>query len=40
MFYFQSLLNQSLSGIDSTGMMPTIASIAYGILLVGFLIGL
>jgi hypothetical protein len=39
-FYFQSLLNQSLSGIDSTGMMPTIASIAYGILLVGFLIGL
>lgn len=40
MFYFQSLLNQALSGIDSTGMMPTIISIAYGILLVGFLIGL
>jgi hypothetical protein len=39
-FYFQSLLNQALSGIDSTGMMPTIVSIAYGILLVGFLIGL
>lgn len=40
MFYFQSLLNQALSGIDSTGMMPTIVGIAYGILLVGFLIGL
>ena len=40
MFYFQSLLNQALSGIDSTGMMPTVIGIAYGILLVGFLIGL
>lgn len=40
MFYFERLLNQALSGIDSTGMMPTIISIAYGILLVGFLIGL
>lgn len=40
MFYFQSLLNQALGGIDSTGMMPTIIGIAYGIMLVGFLIGL
>ena len=40
MFYFQSLLNQALGGIDSTGMMPTIVGIAYGIMLVGFLIGL
>lgn len=40
MFYFQTLLNQALSGIDGTGMIPTVVNIAYGILLVGFLIGL
>jgi hypothetical protein len=39
-FYFQTLLNQALSGIDGTGMIPTVVNIAYGILLVGFLIGL
>ena len=40
MFYFQTLLNQALSGIDAAGMIPTVVNIAYGILLVGFLIGL
>jgi hypothetical protein len=39
-FYFQTLLNQALSGIDGTGMIPTVVNVAYGILLVGFLIGL
>lgn len=40
MFYFQQLLNIALSGIDATGILPTVINIAYGILLVGFLIGL
>lgn len=40
MFYFQTLLNQALSGIDGTGMIPTVVNISYGILLIGFLIGL
>lgn len=40
MFYFQQLLNIALSGIDKTGIIPTVTGIAYGILLVGFLIGL
>lgn len=40
MFYFQQLLNIALSGIDKTGIIPTVSSIAYGILLIGFLIGL
>ncbi len=40
MFYFQQLLNIALSGIDKTAIIPTVTSIAYGILLVGFLIGL
>ena len=40
MFYFQQLLNIALSGIDKTGIIPTVTSIAYGILLIGFLIGL
>jgi hypothetical protein len=39
-FYFQQLLNIALSGIDATGILPTVINIAYGILLVGFLIGL
>jgi uncharacterized membrane protein YgcG len=39
-FYFQQLLNIALSGIDKTAIIPTVTSIAYGILLVGFLIGL
>jgi len=40
MFYFQQLLNIALSGIDKTGIIPTVTNIAYGILLIGFLIGL
>lgn len=40
MFYFQQLLQQGLSGIDRTGMIPTVVGIAYTILLIGFLIGL
>ncbi len=40
MFYFQTLLNQALAGIDGTSIIATVVSVAYGILLVGFLIGL
>lgn len=40
MFYFQQLLNIALSGIDKTGILPVVTGIAYGILLIGFLIGL
>lgn len=40
MFYFQQLLNIALSGIDKTAIIPTVTGIAYGILLIGFLIGL
>lgn len=40
MLYFQTLLNQALGGIDGTSIITTVVSIAYGILLVGFLIGL
>lgn len=40
MFYFQQLLNIALSGIDKTGIIPAVTNVAYGILLVGFLIGL
>ena len=40
MFYFQTLLNQALGSIDSTGMITAVVTVAYGILLVGFLIGL
>lgn len=40
MFYFQTLLNQALGGIDGTGMITAVVSVAYGILLVGFLVGL
>jgi hypothetical protein len=39
-FYFQQILNIAMSGIDSTSIIPTVTNIAYGILLVGFLIGL
>jgi hypothetical protein len=39
-FYFQQLLNIALAGIDKTGIIPTVTNIAYGILLIGFLIGL
>jgi hypothetical protein len=39
-FYFQQILNIALSGIDSTSILPTVTNIAYGILLIGFLIGL
>lgn len=40
MFYFQQLLNIALSGIDKTGIVPAVTNVAYGILLIGFLIGL
>lgn len=40
MFYFQQLLNQGLDGIDHTGMISTMVTIGYTILLIGFLIGL
>jgi len=39
-FYFQQLLKIALSVIDSTSIISTVTNIAYGILLVGFLIGL
>jgi hypothetical protein len=39
-FYFQQLLNIALSGIDATAVIGTVTNIAYGILLIGFLIGL
>jgi hypothetical protein len=39
-FYFQQLLNIALSGIDKTGIVPAVTNVAYGILLIGFLIGL
>lgn len=40
MFYFETLLNQGLAGIDHTAILGTITGIAYAILLVGFLLGL
>ena len=40
MFYFQILLKQALAGIDGTHIISTVVNIAYGILLIGFLIGL
>ena len=40
MFYFQKLLSQGLSGIDNTGMLTTVTTIAYTILLVGFMVSL
>ena len=40
MFYFQQLLNTALAGIDGTAIVPTVASFAFAILLIGFLIGL
>lgn len=40
MFYFQQLLNMAMSGIDGTGIIPTVTNFAFAILLVGFLIGL
>jgi hypothetical protein len=39
-FYFQQLLNIALSGIDATSIIPTVTNIAYGILLLGFLVAL
>jgi hypothetical protein len=39
-FYFQQLLNTALAGIDGTAIVPTVASFAFAILLIGFLIGL
>lgn len=40
MFYFQHLLNVALSGIDGTRIMSVMVDLAYGILLIGFLIGM
>jgi hypothetical protein len=40
MFYFEKLLNMALGGIDGTNVVPTITGIAFGILLVGFMVGL
>ncbi len=40
MFYFQTLLSQGLSGIDGTTIIPTVTTIAYTILLIGFMISL
>lgn len=40
MFYFQKLLNTAMTGIDGTGMVPTVTNIAFAILLVCFLVGL
>jgi hypothetical protein len=40
MFYFEHLLNTAMGGIDATSVIPTIANIAFAILLIGFLIGL
>lgn len=40
MFYFQELLNAALGGIDATKVIPTVTSMAFAILLIGFLIGL
>ena len=39
MFYFQHLLNTALAGIDGTAIVPTVTSLAFAILLIGFLIG-
>ena len=40
MFFFQRLLDQGLAGIDGTALVPTIITIAYTILLIGFLVSL
>ena len=40
MFYFQPLLNQVLAGIDGTSIISVVTSIAFAILLIGFLTGL
>lgn len=40
MFYFQKLLTQGLSGIDGTNMLATVTTIAYTILLIGFMVSL
>lgn len=40
MFYFEKLLNMAITGIDGSGVLPTITNIAFGILLVCFLLGL
>lgn len=39
-FYFETLLQQGLAGIDRTAMLSTITGVAYAILLIGFLVGL
>lgn len=40
MFYFQKLLDMAMAGIDGTSVIPTITNIAFGVLLVCFLVGL
>jgi type IV secretory pathway TrbL component len=39
-FYFQQLFSQGLSGINGTAIIPTITTIAYTILLIGFMTAL
>jgi hypothetical protein len=39
-FYFEKLLNMAMAGIDGTSVIPTVTNIAFGILLVCFLVGL
>lgn len=40
MFYFQTLLNTAMTGIDGTSIIATVTNMAFAILLVGFLVGL
>ena len=40
MFYFQTLLNTAMTGIDGTSIIATVTNIAFSILLVGFLVGI
>ena len=40
MFYFQQLLNTALGAIEATNVIPAVSSMAFAILLIGFLIGL
>jgi hypothetical protein len=39
-FYFEKLLNMAMAGIDGSSVIPTVTNIAFGILLVCFLVGL
>jgi len=39
MFFYESLLNQAMNGIDGTAIIPTIMNVAYSVLLLSFLFG-